>query len=52
MLDTLGAVLRLDDFSNNILILQLQSIATTSCNATSYNILHIPQIAALEAFTV
>ena len=50
MPDILGTALQIQISSNNIFVLQLQSIATTCCNESSQYYFHIPQIAALEAF--
>ena len=50
MPDILGAALQIQISSNNMFILQLQSIATTCCNESSQYYFHTPQIATLEAF--
>ena len=50
MPDVLGAALQIQISSNNMFILQLQSIAITCCNESSQYYFHTPQIAAQEAF--
>ena len=50
MPDILGAALQIKISSNNMFILQLQSIATTCCNESFHYYFHNLQIAALEAF--
>ena len=50
MPDILSAVLQIHNLSNNMVIMQLQSVATTSGDESSHTFLHIPKIASPEVF--